>query len=82
MKVKRVVSVYDLNSDKLIKEICIENVPLVELRKILNSGNSDLDVCKVYPISYEQFSEILKFIPELADLSLHNTGLYVECFQD
>ncbi len=81
MKVKRVVSVYDLISDNLIKEICIDDVPLVQLKKILNSGNIDLDVYKVYPISYEQFSEILIFIPELVDLSLNNAGLYVECFQ-
>jgi hypothetical protein len=82
MKVRRVVSVYDLISDKLIKEISIDDIPIVELRTILNVDKNDLDVYQVYPISYEQLSKFINFIPELSDLSIDNAGLYVECFQD
>lgn len=81
MKVKRVVSVYDLTSDKLIKEISIDNIPIDDLRIILHVDNNDIDVYQVYPISDEQLHKFITYIPELSDLNIDNAGLFVECFQ-
>lgn len=81
MKIRRVISVYDINSEKLIYEISIDHIPIVVLRRILNVDKNDLDVYKVYSISNEQLSDFTNYSLELSELRLENTELYVECFQ-
>ena len=81
MKVKRVICAYSTVNDKLIKEIIIDNIPVTELRNILNVDNNDLEAYKVYAISKEQLSKLTYFVPELSRISLKDVELFAECFQ-
>jgi uncharacterized protein YutE (UPF0331/DUF86 family) len=81
MKVKRVICSYSTVNDKLIDEINIDNIPVAELRNILNVDNDDLEVYKVYSISKEQLSKLTYFVPELSRVSLKDIELFAECFQ-
>jgi len=81
MKVKRVISCYSTINDELIDEINIDNIPVAELRNILNVDNDDLEVYKIYSISKDQLSKLIHFVPELSTIKLKNIELFVECFQ-
>jgi len=81
MKVKRVIRSYSTVNDKLIDEISIDNIPVAELRNILNIDKDDFEVYKVYPISKEQLSKLISFVPELSRVSLKDIELFAECFQ-
>lgn len=82
MKVRRVISAYSTINDKLLEEFEINNIPIIELRKILNVEDDDLEVYKVYSISSELLLKFISFIPELSDINLNDVALYIESFQD
>lgn len=82
MKVKRVICTYSTVNDKLIDEFSIDNIPVEELRDILNVDKDDLEVYKVYSISKEQLSKLINFVPELSRVKLKDIELYAECYQE
>jgi len=82
MKVKRAICVYSTINDKLIDEYSIDNIPVIELREILNADKDDVDVYKVYPVSKEQLQKLINFVPELSKIEFEDIELYADCYQE
>ena len=83
MKVKRVISVYNLLDDKLIREIDLGNIQVSLLSKILTSNDEDPNFYMIYKLNKEQFLNFIRFAPLLSTITFDsNVEIYLESYQE
>lgn len=81
MKVIREIAIYQKDGDKFIESFEID-FSVDELIKILHVDiEEDPNVYKVYDLNKEQYSQILKIVPNLKEIDFDNFELFYECFQ-
>lgn len=81
MKLSRIISVFDIKSEELVKEINIDHVSLSSLKEIFNNESNDPMLIKPMHIKRDQMIAINTFLEEKIE---YNDGTYIyqlDCFQ-
>jgi hypothetical protein len=79
MKIERLISCFDIKTEKLICEYSIDNVDFDILKKIIKPKKNDPLMYNPYRVKKNQINELEKFVNIKFDLD--NYIYQVDCFQ-
>jgi hypothetical protein len=83
MKIKRLISVYSIRNDNLIKECDISNIQVDTLNEILPHNEEDPNFYMVYKLNKEQFEDFRSLIPLLSTIDFDgDIEIYLETYRD
>lgn len=67
MKLTRIISVFDIKTEELIKEVNIDHIPFSSLNEIFNDVSDDPMLIKPIDIKRDQMDAINNFLEEKID---------------
>lgn len=79
MKIERLISCFDIKTEKLIREYNIDNVDFDTLKKIIKPKKNDPLMYNPYQVKESQINELEKLVNVKFDLD--NYIYQVDCFQ-
>ena len=79
MKLKRVISIFERNSEKLIEEIDIGGIPLEILKEIFNPPDDDYLMYDPYSINAAYFQKLSSYFP-IAHVFNEKNIYQLDCF--
>jgi len=79
MKIERIISWFDLNTEELLGERNIDNVPLEVLKQIFKPEEEDPLMYNPYTINIEEAAQLEKLID--IEFDLKRFFYQVDCFQ-
>jgi len=81
MKLERLITVFDNETELMKEEINIDYVELNELKKIFNPAIDDPLMYNVYEIKPNHVQFINKLLKDKVEFDLQTNAYYVECVQ-
>lgn len=83
MKIKRLISVYSIRNDNLIKEFDIGNIQVDTINAILPHNEEDPNFYMVYKLNKEQFENFRGLVPLLFTIDFNSDiEIYLETYRD
>ena len=82
MNVRRVISIYERNGEKLLSEYSIAGVSLKEIKEIIKPKKDDPDLYQVYSLEEFELLAFSSFVPDLKGVDLKKVELFYECFSE
>lgn len=82
MIIKRVISIYNSENDRLLSEIDISNISVSFLNEIFDAKEDDPNLFMIYKINERQYAELVKYVPILSGIEFKSSHeIYLECYQ-
>jgi len=82
MNVKRVISVYEKDGEKLLSEYLISSIPLDRLKEIIKAKDDDPELYQVYSLGEVELLAFATLIPKMKELDSVKIELFYECFTE
>ncbi len=82
MNVRRVISVYEKDGEKLLSEFSVSSIPLDRLRKIIKAKDDDPELYQVYPLGAAELVAFATLVPKMKELDSVKVELFYECFTE
>lgn len=81
MKIERLITVFDNDTERLKEEINIDYIDLEQLKEMFNPPSDDPLMYNVYEIQHDHIPAINKLLKNRIEFDFSANAYYIECVQ-